>query len=84
MDSWERFYEELLPDEDDFYSSLSIENNTNVDYRHANRVYKKFKIKILGEYHDLYVQSDTSMPADVFENFRIFFYLHLDSHGKQI
>ena len=33
-------------------------------------VFKRFKLKNLGEYHDLYVQSDTSLLADVFENFR--------------
>ena len=33
-------------------------------------VFKKFKLKNLGDYHDLYVQSDTLLLADVFENFR--------------
>ena len=33
-------------------------------------MFKRFKLKNLGEYHDLYVQSDTLVLADVFENFR--------------
>ena len=66
MDSWERFNEELLP----VYSSLNMEDNLDVDYRHAKRVFKNFTNKNLGDYHDLYVQSDTLLLADVFENFR--------------
>ena len=47
-----------------------MEDITDADYVHAKRVCKEFEIKNLGEYHDLYVQSDTLMLADVFENFR--------------
>ena len=36
----------------------------------TKRVCKGFEIKNLWEYHDLYVQSDTLLLGDVFENFR--------------
>ena len=47
-----------------------MENIDDIDYRHGHSVFKRFKLKNLGEYHDLYVQSDTLLLADVFENFR--------------
>ena len=47
-----------------------MENITDVDYRHAKRVFKNLSNKNLGDYHDLRVQSDTLLLADVFENFR--------------
>ena len=39
------------------------------DYEHGKIVWKAFNITNLGEYHDLYVQSDTLLLADVFEEF---------------
>ena len=47
-----------------------MEDITDVDHRHAKRVFKSLNNKNLGDYHDLYVQSDTLLLADVFENFR--------------
>ena len=47
-----------------------MENIDDVHYRHGNNVFKKFKLKNLGEYHHLSVHSDTLLLADVFENFR--------------
>ena len=38
-----------------------------MDYRHVNNVFKTFKLNNLGDYRDLYVQSDTLLLADVFE-----------------
>ena len=59
MDNWERFDETSLPNKKSFYSSLNMKNIDDIDYRHGNNMFKKFKLKNLGEYHDLYVQSDT-------------------------
>ena len=70
MDSWKRFKEELLRDKESFYSRLNKQHITDEDYAHAKKVWDTFKIKNLGEYRDLYVQSDTALLADVFENFR--------------
>ena len=47
-----------------------MEDITDVDYRHAKKVFKNFNKKNFGDYHDLYVQNDTLFLADVFENFR--------------
>ena len=69
MDSWKRFDETSLPDKKAFYSELNLEDITDKDYLHAQKVFKEFCINI-GEYHNLYVQSDTLLLADVFENFR--------------
>ena len=43
---------------------------TNADYTHAKRVCKDFKVKNLGEDHDLYVSTDRLLSADVFNDIR--------------
>ena len=47
-----------------------MEDITDADYTHANRFFKDLKIKNLGEYHDLHVQSNTLLLVDAFEKFR--------------
>ena len=70
MDSWQRFDETSLPDKKAFCSNLNMEDITDVDYRHGKTVFEYVINKNLGDYHDLYVQSDTLLLADVFENFK--------------
>ena len=58
-----------LRDKNSFYSELNKEGVTDEEYEHAQKVWEVLKIKNLGEYHELYVQSDTLLLVDVFENF---------------
>ena len=70
MDKWKKFKDDKLLDKESCYSGLNNEHITDGDYAHAQKVYDTFNTKNLGEYHDLYVQSDTTQLADVFKNFR--------------
>ena len=70
MDSWNKFNEPVLLVEDHYYSELNNEGITKEDLKHVKKVCNTFKTGNIGEYHDLYVQSDTSLSADIFENFR--------------
>ena len=47
-----------------------MEDISDADYAHAQKVWEVFRIKNRGEYHDLCVQSDTLLLPDVFESFR--------------
>ena len=38
MDDWEKFNETLLPEKEDFYSQLNMEDISDGDYEHAKRV----------------------------------------------
>ena len=75
MDKLERFFETTLPPKEVFYSNLNLEDISDVNYMHAQKVWDVSEIKNLDGYHDLYVQSDTLLLEDVFKNFR---YMCLD------
>ena len=70
MDSLEKFNQTELPTKEDFYSILNNQHISDEEYDHAKKVWKAFKIKTMGQYHDLYLGSDVLLLADVFESFR--------------
>ena len=47
-----------------------MEDITDADQAHAKRICKDFELKKLGDYNNLYVQSDTLVLANVFRYFR--------------
>ena len=69
MDSWQRFNETSLPPKKDFYSELILEDISDKDYDHAQKVFNEYCTDMY-DYHDLHVQTDTFLLADVFEKFR--------------
>ena len=70
MTDWDKFKETKLPPREAFYSKLNMSDVGNEDYEHANRVWKEFRLKDLGEYHDLYIKPDVILLANIFEAFR--------------
>lgn len=70
VDSWEKLEETALPSKESFYSSLINEHISEKDYEFATEIWRKFNIKTLGEYADLYLKVDVCLLAIVFENFR--------------
>ena len=70
MDSWKKLNKRVPLVKYRYYSKLNLNGITRRDLKHVKKVCDTFKIKRLGEYHDHYVQSDTTLLADVFENFR--------------
>ena len=45
-------------------------NISEDDYQHVQNVWKEFGIRKLGDYHDLYLQTDVILLVNVFEAFR--------------
>ncbi|XP_052124667.1 uncharacterized protein LOC127749656, partial [Frankliniella occidentalis] len=70
MQSVEVFEEKSLPSKDKFWNDLSEEHISDEDYLHAQKVWETFECKTMGEFHDLYVKSDSLILACVFEAYR--------------
>ena len=65
-DSFEKFDKTELQTKENFYSILNDENIDDQQYNHAKIVWNTFKLKNMGEYHDLYLKC-ILLSADVFE-----------------
>ena len=69
MRDFEKFKEQL-PSKEKFYSSLTGKKISNKEYEHVLKVWNKFEMKKMKDYHDLYLKCDILLFPDVFEKFR--------------
>ena len=51
MDDWEIFSEISLPEKEDLYSHLNMEDITDANYMHTKRVCKTFELKNSNQYN---------------------------------
>ena len=70
MDNFEKFKKQSLPKKTSFFSRLKQEKISDEDFEHAQRVWKQFELKNMGDFHDLYLKTDVLLLSDVLENFR--------------
>ena len=69
MNNFSKFKETCLPSKEEFYSKLNFQDISEKDFSFAQEIWKEFEIQNLREYHDLYLQTDILLLADVFEQF---------------
>ena len=50
VDDWEKFNETSLPEKEDLYSQLNLEDITDADYAHAKIIFENFEKNDLGKY----------------------------------
>ena len=60
-----------MPSKEKFYSSLTGRKINGKKYNHVLKVWNKFEMKTMKDYHDLYLKRDVLLLADVFEKFKI-------------
>ena len=69
MNKWDRFNETKLLNKESFYSNLNMSGVSDKEHSfHAWNVWNEFKIRNMGEYHDLYLKRDVILVANVFES----------------
>ena len=62
-------FKEGLPNKENFYSSLTHRKISDKEYEHVLNVWKKFEMKTMKDYHNLYLKCDILLLADVFQKF---------------
>ena len=87
MDNWERFNETSLPNKEDFYRSLNMEEITDVDYMHAKKVFKilieilviimTYMFKVMHYYLLMYLKILEANVLKCMNLVMLIFYLHL-------
>ena len=69
MDSFNKMFDAKIPDRCKFFGSLKGKCISEKDYLHAIDIWILFKMKKMGDYHDLYLKTDILLLANVFEKF---------------
>ena len=70
MDSMDKMKSKGFPSKDSFYSTFYESHASDEDYHRAEKVWDHLNMKTMKDYHDLYLETDVLLLADVFENFR--------------
>ena len=74
MNDFEKLKEEL-PKREKSYSCLNDKKTSDKEYDHVLKVWNKFEMKTMKDYHDLHLKCDVLLLADLFEK------LHGELHG---
>ena len=69
MTDFEKFNEQLSSKEK-VYSSLTGKKNSDKEYEHVLKVWNKFEMKTMRDYHNHYLKCEVLLLADAFEEFR--------------
>ena len=69
IDSFEKFFEDKLPDNSEIFTFLKDECIGERDYLRAINVLNVSKMNAVGEYLDVYLNTDVLLLADAFEKF---------------